>query len=232
MSNCLKFLLLMLFSLQSAYGQQIKGVVQDRATDLRLENVIVKNLSSNKQTLTNAKGEFTIPAAISQLLLFYQPGYLPDTLLIIDLNPVWRYLVTNDQMLKTVQIKGEAFNPVVDYHQVYQKARAIRLSQNQPLSFSPSSFFGKEGKNARRFKKRLEQEKIERKIDARFNVATVTKLTRLRDQELDNFMVLYRPTLRALEKMDEEGFLFYIMDSFKAYKLLPSEKKLLPTLSH
>jgi hypothetical protein len=232
MSNCLKFLLLMLFSLQSAFGQQIKGVVQDRATDLRLENVIVKNQSSNQQTLTNAKGEFTIQANINQLLVFYQPGYLRDTLLLTDLKPVWRYLVTDDQMLNTVQIKGEAFNPEVDYLKVYQKARAIRLSQNQPLSFSPSSFFSKEGKNARRFKKRLEQEKTERKIDARFNVATVKTLTRLRDQELDNFMVLYRPTLRALEKMDEEGLFFYIMDSFKAFKLLPSEKKSLPALGN
>ena len=111
-------------------------------------------------------------------------------------------------------------------------ARAIRLSQNQPLSFSPSRFFGKEGKNARRFKKRLEQEKTERKIDARFNETAVKALTRLRDQELDCFMVLYRPTLRALEKLDDEVFLFYIMDSFKAFKLLPSEKKVLPSLGN
>jgi hypothetical protein len=74
MSNFLKLLFLMLFCFQHMNGQQITGTVQDRATDLRLENVSVINKSSNQRTHTNAKGEFNIQGSANQLLIFYQPG--------------------------------------------------------------------------------------------------------------------------------------------------------------
>lgn len=231
MTTCLKILLLILFSLQIVNGQQVKGIVQDRATNLRLQNVTVKNHSSNQQAYTNEKGEFNIQASINEIVIFLEPGYLPDTLLIIDLKPVMRHLVINDKMLKTVQIKGEAFNPEVDYHNVYKKAKTIHLAQNNPASFSPSRYFGKEGKQARQFKRRLQQEKTERQIDARFSEIAVKALTMLQGKELDAYMVLYRPTLKTLDKLNNEGLMFYIMDCFKAFKLLPIEKKKLPSLS-
>jgi hypothetical protein len=231
MSNFLKLLFLMLFCFQHMNGQQITGTVQDRATDLRLENVSVINKSSNQRTHTNAKGEFNIQGSANQLLIFYQPGYKPDTLFLVDLKPVKRYLVLNNIMLKTVQIKAGAFNPKVEYRDVYRDANAIRLSQNHPFTFYPSRYFSKEGKYARRFKRRLEQEKIERKIDARFNETAVQALTPLNGKELDCFMVLYRPTLKELDKLDAEDLRFYLMNSYKAFKALPVEKRTLPSLT-
>jgi hypothetical protein len=231
MNNFFRLLLSMLFCSQLANGQQITGTIQDRATNLRLENVAVLNKSSGQQTHSNAKGEFNIPASVNQLLIFYQPGYQPDTLFLIDLKPVKRYLVLNNLLLKTVQIKGQAFNPEVQYEDVYRKANAIRVSQNQPFTFYPSRYFSKEGKYARRFKRRLEQEKIERKIDARFNEAAVKALTPLTGKELDCFMVLYRPSLKELNKLDEEDMRFYLMNSYKAFKLLPADKRVLPSLT-
>lgn len=220
----------MLFCSQLVNGQQITGIVQDRATDLRLENVAVINNSSGQQTHTNAKGEFNLQASVNQVLTFYQPGYRPDTLLLVNLKPLKHYLVLSNKLLKTVQIKGEAFNPEVEYQDVYRKAKAIRLSQNHPFTFYPTRYFSREGKYARRFKRKLEQEKTERKIDARFNEAAVTALTPLKGNELDCFMVLYRPNLKALNKLDEEDIRFYIMNCYKAFKVLPSGKRTLPSL--
>jgi hypothetical protein len=222
----------MLFFVPLAKAQQITGIVQDRATELTLENVAVVNKTSGQQTHTNAKGEFKIQGSLNQLLIFYQPGYHPDTLLLISLKPLKRYLVLDYKILKTVQIKGEAFNPEVEYKDVYRNAESFRLSQNKPFTFFPSRYFSKEGKYARRFKRRLEQEKIERKIDARFNEAAVRALTPLNNKELDCFMVLYRPTLKALNKLDAEDMMFYIMNSYKEFKILPPEKRILPSLTN
>src|SRR5690606_30959725 len=100
MNDCLRTILLMLFSLQFVNGQQIAGIVRDRATDLSLEKVTVLNKTTGQQTHTNAKGEFKIQASRNQLLIFYEPGYLKDTLLLIDSKPIRRYLVTENNMLK------------------------------------------------------------------------------------------------------------------------------------
>jgi hypothetical protein len=43
-------------------------------------------------------------------------------------------------------------------------------------------------------------------------------------------MVLYRPTLKELDKLDEEEMKFYLMNSFKEFKSLPPNKKVSPSL--
>lgn len=230
MNYKLSLLLLILCSSILVKAQQITGTVQDRATNLKLENVTVFNKTAGKQVQTNAKGEFKIAAAVNQLLIFYQPGYHPDTLFLINLKPVRRYLVFDNKMLNTVEITAEVFNPEVQYHDVYRKAESFRLDQNRPFTFYPTRYFSKEGKFARRLKRRLEQEKIERQIDARFNEKAVKALIPLRGKELDCFMVLYRPTLKALNKLDKDDLMFYLMNSYKEFKLLPPEQRILPTL--
>jgi hypothetical protein len=57
-------------------------------------------------------------------------------------------------------------------------------------------------------------------------------LTPLNNKELDCFMVLYRPTLKALNKLDAEDMMFYIMNSYKEFKILPPEKRILPSLTN
>ncbi|MGY0040212.1 hypothetical protein [Pedobacter sp. NJ-S-72] len=184
--------------------------------------------------MTNAKGEFSIAAVASQVIIFYQPGYLADTLFLINLKPVKRYLSLNNKLLHTVEIKAGAFNPEIEYVDVYHKARFTKLVQklvqNKPLRLSPSRMFGKEGRDARRFKRNLEREKNERKIDERFNERAVTSLTPLKGAELDYFMVLYRPSLKVLDKLDEEDFRFYLMNAYKTFKALPDTGRISPSL--
>lgn len=228
---CRIFILFSLLLLnQYVTAQQVQGTVADRASQLRLGQVEVFNLQTKEKTVTNEKGEFSIKAYASQSLLFYQPGYLPDTLFLVDTKPLKRYLTFNNKLLKTVEIKGAAFDPRTEYANVYQTAKYINLSKNKPFSFSPSRFFGKQGRDARRFKKKMELEITERKIDSRFNEGAVTAITPLKGAELDYFMVLYRPSLKKLDKMDAEDFRFYLMNSYKEFKALPPEKRVSPSM--
>jgi len=211
-------------------AQQLQGTVADRTTQLRLGQVEVFNLNTKQKTTTNAKGEFSILAAVNHSLVFYQPGYTTDTLFLVDLKPVMRYLSLNNKLLKTVEIKAGEFHPEIEYANTYRAARVVTLRGNKPFRFSPYRLFSSEGKSARRFKRNMERERTERKIDERFNVAAVKAVTPLKGTELDYFMVLYRPTLKYLEKLDQEDFKFYLMNSYKEFKALPPEKRVSPLL--
>jgi len=215
---------------QLLQAQEITGTVSDRANRLKLEDADVFNQTLGKRAKTNAKGEFKLEAYVNNTLIFAQPGYKNDTLFLIDLKPVRRYLDLSNNYLKLVEIKADAFKPELQYADVYRKAKAIKMAKNQPFLFYPSKYFSKEGKFARRFKRKLEREKTERKIDNRFNEAAVTALTPLKGRELDYFMVLYRPALKKLDKMDNDDLKFYLMAAYKEFIALPDEKRVSPSL--
>ena len=225
-------LVLQFFLIQHVSSQTVTGIVVDGDSRLTLENVEVTNATSKEKVTTNAKGEFNIRAIPNQILIFNQPGYFSDTLFLINAKPIRKYMTLNNRFLNTVEIKAEAFNPEVQYADVYRKAKAIKLAKNQPFIFSPSRYFSREGKFARRFKRKLEREKIERKIDQRFNEKVVKTLTPLTGAELEFFMVLYRPTIKKLDKMDDDDMKFYLMAAYKEFKALPREKRISPSLKN
>lgn len=230
MLRCLLLLCSMLSLCQICLSQQVTGTVSDRTTQLKLQNVEVVNLQTNEVVRTNAKGEFQIKAAINQSLRFDQPGYLPDTLFLANLKPVIRYLTLNNKLLNTIEINALNFNPESEYANVYRTSKSVSLVKNKPFRFSPSRIFGSEGRNARRFKKRMEQEKTERQIDKRFNEAIVKSITPLNGAELDYFMVLYRPEYKKVLLMDAEDLRFYVMNSYKEFKALPQGQRVSPSL--
>lgn len=215
---------------QHANSQVLQGTISDRTTQIKLDQVEVFNQQTKQKTLTNAKGEFSIPASVNHVIISTRVGYKPDTLFLVDMKPVKRYLELNNNLLKTVNIRSGTFDPKTEYSDVYLKAKTVKVAQNEPFTFYPSHIFGKEGRDARRFKRQLEREVSERKIDARFNEAAVKAITPLKGAELDYFMVLYRPKLKALDEMDDQDFKFYLMNSYKEFKALPPEKRVSPAL--
>lgn len=211
-------------------AQEVKGIVGDRATRLMLKSVDVYNLTNKQRTFTNDKGEFSIKAQVNQILVFTQPGYASDTLLLVNTKNIKRYLTFGSYQLNTVEVSAKKFDFKTQYADVYREAKVVDLSVNKPLAFSPSRYFSKKGKAARKLKRKLELEDVARKIDYRFNEAAVKAITPLKGAELEYFMVLYRPSLKALDKMDDEVFKFYLMDSFKEFNALPPSKKVIPSL--
>ncbi|WP_162796183.1 hypothetical protein [Pedobacter namyangjuensis] len=126
--------------------------------------------------------------------------------------------VTNNQSIKE------------QYAETFNKANAVLLKPGRGLLFYPSAYFSREGKQARRFKRMLKQDVKENQIDKRFNLKTVTALLPLKQPELDAFLVMYRPTLKFVQKASADDFKFYLIDAYDKFKLLPAEKKILPRL--
>jgi hypothetical protein len=206
-------------------GQTVNGIVYESITKYKLNNVFVKNLTTKVSVSTNASGKFEIVAAPNHLLSFSLPGYKTDTVLVIDDKPLFMYMTMSGIRLKEVDVSARApfFNPQEEYAKVYAKSKVYLLS--------PSTIFGKEARRARRFKRFLEKEEQERKIDELFNQKEVGKYLPLKDEELENFITLYRPLYNDIIYWSHDELIFYINDSFKKFKNLPPEKRSLPKLN-
>ncbi|KQC02633.1 carboxypeptidase-like regulatory domain-containing protein [Pedobacter sp. Hv1] len=208
---------------------QVSGLVFDRSSRKPMAKVDVFNLNNQTQTISNAKGEFNIKAAVNDLLVFSMPGYRPDTVFLIDLKPMRRYLEVAVNTLNTISVV-EKTNIREQYAQTFNKANGVLLQKGRGLLLYPSTLFSREGRQARHFKRLLKQDEQEKKIDQRFNVKTITAYLPLKQPELDAFIFLYRPTLKFVTKASADEFKFYLMDSYNKFKLLPPEKKIITSL--
>lgn len=218
------FSVYLLLGITGAHAQTIlKGTVYQSNSNVRLSNVFIKNLTNKATVLSDASGKFIIPAAINQLLVFSSPGYVSDTLFLTDLKPRRIYLPAQGILLKDVSVTASgAFNPREEYADVYRRAKITGLS--------PSQIFGKDARQARRFKRFLDREEQQRKVDAIFNKKIVTNYLPLRGTELEDFMSLYRPAYSVVKHISKEAMVLYLNDCYKKYLSLPAEKRSMPTL--
>lgn len=223
------FLLLVLFQFNLNAQTQIKGQVLDQASRKGLDKVEVLNMTTQAATQTNVKGEFAIKAKVGDLMVYRLVGYDADTALIISLKEIKRFLHPLTNTLNTVSVSGQV-DVKQQYADVYNKANPVLLTPGRGIRFYPSSFFGKEGRNARRLKKIIENDQVEKEIDKRFNAVTVTALLPLKQPELDTFLVLYRPDVKFAVNADADDFKFYLLEAYERFKALPADQKVLPKL--
>lgn len=207
---------------------QITGQVFDQSKRTAIGKVEVFNMTNNSLAYTNAKGNFSIKGKVNDILVFMMPGYQSDTVLLINLQPLRRYLEIETNTLAAVSVNRKSLRD--QYAQTFNKANAVLLTPGRGLLFYPSAYFSKEGKRARKLKRMIKQEEIDLQIDKRFNVKMITAILPLKQQELDAFMVRYRPSLKFVQRADDADFKFYLMDAYDKFKRLPASKKVLPAL--
>ncbi len=216
---------LFLFISISVNAQSVlKGSVQENGTNTKMANVFIRDNTNKQLSITDRDGNFTIKTAKGNVLIFDSPGYISDTLYLVDMEPKKIMMETKTIALREVNINAirQAFDPKKEYPDVYTKSKVYVLS--------PSSWFSKEGKDARRLKRYFKTEAEERHVDAAFSRAYVGSIVPLKGQELDDFITIYRPSYAFLRSNNSESLAVYINDSYKKFKALPSEKRILPKL--
>nr|WP_294947752.1 hypothetical protein [uncultured Mucilaginibacter sp.] len=217
-------LILLVAGLSHAQGV-LKGTVVESGTNAKLKDVFIRDNNNKQITLTDKNGDFSIKTATGHILIFTSPGYNPDTLYLVDMRPKRVTLTSVAIALGQVNIRSTriAFDPRKEYPEVYEKSRVY--------AFSPSTWFSKEGKDARRLKKFFQREAQERHVDEVFNKAYVGSIVPLKGQDLENFITLYRPSYAFLRNNNAESLVAYINDSYKKFEALPPEKRSLPALT-
>jgi hypothetical protein len=213
------FILSLVFASVTASAQFIlTGVTTESGKTTRLENVFVKELGSNHIALSDKAGKFSIQTAANHALIFTLPGYVSDTLFVIDGKPKNIELKVRGITLSSVDIQtaNAPFNPEVEYAAIYEKSK---------FALSPSRIFGKESRDARRLKRYFKTEKEQREVDAIFTKTLVSGIVPLKGRDLDNFMSMYRPTLVFAQNSSKESMTVYINDSYRKFVALPRDKR-------
>lgn len=217
---------LILFIAFAVNAQDIlKGTVYENGTNTKLPDVFIRDNNTKQLTITDKNGYFEIKTQTGHLLIFDAPGYVSDTLYVVDMEPKKIMLATKTIALREVSINAsrQAFDPHKEYPEVYEKSKVYIMS--------PTTWFSKENKDARRLKHYFVREAQERHIDAVFTRAYVGSIVPLQGQELENFMTLYRPTYAFLTSNNSESLAVYINDCYKKFKALPPDKRPLPALT-
>ncbi|HEY9000287.1 MAG TPA: carboxypeptidase-like regulatory domain-containing protein [Mucilaginibacter sp.] len=203
----------------------VRGNVVDASNGAKLSDVFVRDITNKQITLTDKSGKFEIKSETGHILIFSAPTYVPDTMYVVDLTQKHVELKTQSISLKEVNITAQrlAFDPHKEYPDVYEKSKVYPLS--------PSSWFGKEARDARRLKRYFAREEQERKVDQVFNRVYVGSIVPLKGQELEDFMQLYRPSYSFITSNNSESLAVYINDSYKKWQALPPEKRHLQKLN-
>lgn len=219
---------LLLISVSFVKAQTLEGIVMELDSSKPIQQVEVRNLSTDATVETNASGEFTIAAEINDLLSFGYPGFRLDTLVVTDfeLKRVYLTPIADFNILEDVEITDLTDVQLEEEIRIAkERGRSVHTAQGGGIAISPSRLFGREAKEARRRYDLLLIEREDRLIRSRFNEQTITQITPLEGRELDLFMVRFKPTYDFVERSDEEQIRLYIMDSYKEFKNMSQEEK-------
>lgn len=212
------FAILFCLIITTSYAQTLRGTVTETGTRIKLQDVFVKNTANKQLALSDKNGKFEIPAEVGNLLIFSSPGYVSDTLYVVDMKPKDIQLALQSIALREVNVKANAkFDPRSEYPEVYERSKVYVMS--------PSSWFGKSGKDARRLKHYFKHEAEERSVDSAFSRAYVGSLVPLKGDQLEDFMTMFRPTYAFLRNNQGESMAVYVNDSYKKWMALPPEKR-------
>jgi hypothetical protein len=218
--------LILIFACTGLYAQTlVKGGVFEAGSGIKLENVFVRDMTNKQVTLTDKNGRFSINTETGHILLFTLPGYVADTLYVVDLSQKHVELKNQPIQLREVSVvstRTNSFDPHKEYPEVYEKAKVYPLS--------PSTWFSRDARMARRLKKYFQTEQEERQVDKIFTRAYVGSIVPLKGQDLEDFMTMYRPSYKFITSNNSESLAVYISDSYKKYKDLPPDKRHLQSL--
>jgi len=209
---------LMLLLFNSVGAQTLRGTVEEAGSHKKMTNVFVHDPTSKQFTITDNNGRFEISTEVGHTLIFDSPSYISDTLYVTDMREKHIKLVVQPFALREVTIRASStFDPRAEYPEVYERSKVYALS--------PSSWFSKEGRDARRLKRYFAMEAEERKVDSAFSRAYVSSIIPLRGQQLEDFMTMYRPTYQFLRSNNGPSLAVYINDCYKKYMALPPDKR-------
>ena len=229
----ISFLLPLVFFSHSLAQQALTGRIHKKASPEVLPAVSIHNLNQQKYNQSDMGGNFRIPAAKGDTIVFTSAGYLPDTTIVnawmfAEADGYNVYLTPNMVELPSVRV-GDQSNYQLDsikrkedyawLDKVHREklAGGKRWSDGVGISLSPLSYYNHVEVQRRRLRRRLKQEETDYFIDSKFPRAYVARVTGLQGDSLQTFMFRYRPSYKFCRRASNEDMLFYINESLKKY---------------
>ena len=229
-----------------AHTQTISGTVTDYFSKRPLDAVTVQT-SSGRVIISDSLGRYNINVNKNDSVWFSYLNkrtvkYSVDTIahpqsfdvaLYVDVRWLPEVRVkTNDYKLDSIanrQTYAKAFNYrkpglKVVAPQTSTASSSVPTAVGLDLDELINAFRFKRNRQLLSFQQRLLQEEHDKYIDHRYTKYLVIKLTRLQGEELNKFMLYYRPTYEEVLAMNDLELGYYIEQCFKNYEYLKTYK--------
>ena len=237
----LALLLLLVFPLVGKAQTVTTGTVYDYSKKyLALPGVVVRNLSGVGATITSDQGKFTIAAKVGDLLEFSLLGYHTDTLYLTNLLKKEIYLPVQSNSLNDVNIVSARLNGTLNNlrDSTAEKPSLMgtggnlqRKGMNDKVGgLSLSLGYGKYRRQQLTEQRIAEKEKYLDQISENFNPKTISEYITLTKKEMDDFLILYRPSVEKVMADLPFNYTLYIARSIEAWKKLSLEQRTLKDL--
>lgn len=201
----------------------IKGVIFERGSNSRIASAQIVNKQTGYSVSSNTLGLFQINASAGDTLLVVKPGYSDTEVRVKDSGDILVYLIASTA-LREVVIRGQSKKQELDAVKRDFKNKGSFYQGKPPLLsyiFTPLTalyeLFGRTPKNARRFSNYYTNELQQSHIDVLFNETLITKTVGLEGEDLENFMINYRPEYDKAKNWAQYDAIKYIRDSYKKY---------------
>lgn len=210
----------------------VQGTVYDGTRTYPLEGVSVLT-SSGRGTATNASGFYSIQVSDKDSIWF---SYLQKPTTKFPVSKITNVAQFDIALQVEVPILKEVVVKLKDYRLDsiqnridYQKAFEFRRPNlGSMTSIGPMGagidvnelirvFQFRKNQSSERFRERLLLQERDNFIDYRFNKALVRRLTNLSGDDLDRFMILYRPSYTFTLYSSDYDFQEYIKLSYRKY---------------
>ena len=204
----------------------LKGTVMEIQTDIMLSGIKVENLTQHHTVSSDPHGNFIIRANKGDILCFSGLNYIPDTLYLTGLKYLTVQLELRQNALKEVKITGNEVNASAFKYEPETGPLGSHTVLYKPgggLLFKISDSH----KEAKKIAKLAELEvngQKEREITSAFNKTTLKNYIPITGQEMDNFVIKYRPDTKTYFS-GSFNLIDYINESYKDFQKIPAEKR-------
>ena len=233
--------MLLLFFKQEAAAQQlvtIRGTVFNMYKTAPLEAVTVLS-TSGKATLTDSNGNYMITVYETDSISFSYLGKSTMNFPVSSMNRIAGFDVALHvgSDLKEVRVAPrnyhmDSLQNRKDYQKIfdYKKPGLTLTEPNQgglgvgfDLDAIINVFRFQKNRRMLAFQRRLVEEEEENFVDHRFNRSLVKKLTHFDDNDLDSFIVKYKPSYEFTRNTTDYEFYDYIRLAAKEFKGVKSK---------
>ena len=244
-------LLLLLILSGAAMGQlTISGNVFDSTRIIPVVDVLVKS-SGGTQAITDSAGHYEIVTTDKDSLTFIYNNKPTAKFAVRQIKNIGSFDIAlhirvyeKFKTLKEVKIYTRSYRQDSIENRLFYSKKFNFDKPGISSSINPGTgsvgldldefiniFRFRRNKQMQKMQVRLLEEEQENYIKYRFNKIAVKRITRLEAAELDNFMVLYRPSFEFTQKATTVDFYQYILNAsyqFKKEQLIRKNKRNTP----
>ena len=232
----IKFLILFSFVLVAgklSAQYKVKGVVFDSSRLYRIEAVSVMT-TGGRMSVTDSMGRYQIDVGEKDSIWFSylgKPTPKYPVLKIPDVNQFNIALQLKTDVMAEIKIKTRSYREDSvqnrkDYAKIFDFHRPNIASMT---TIGPTGagidldelirvFQFRKNKQTEKFKERLEEQERQKSIDHRFSKLLVKRLTALDGNDLDVFMIRYRPSYAFALVASDYDFQLYIKKCYELFK--------------